>query len=116
MRPVAVRRCQIRCDCVGRSGRVALQRAALANTLVWLDVRAGRDFLQEDLDRFGACRTFEGERAGRLGHRDFLGLLLRERRIGPAAAGKDRILSSGLPIGDDGVVAQVGVMLDVRMA
>ena len=75
VRPVAVGRGQIRGDGVCRSGRVALERAALAYALVGLDVRASRDFLQKDLDRFGTGCAFEGERAGRLGHRHFLGLL-----------------------------------------
>jgi hypothetical protein len=42
---------------------VALHFAALADALVGLDVGAGRDFLQENLDRFVAFYAFERQRA-----------------------------------------------------
>ncbi len=38
--------------------------AAATNALIRLDVRAGRDFLQENLDRFAAIFTFKGKDAG----------------------------------------------------
>lgn len=38
--------------------------ATAANTLIRLDVRAGRDFLQEDLDGFAAVFAFKGQDAG----------------------------------------------------
>jgi hypothetical protein len=75
VRPVAVGRCQIRRYRVGLTSGVAFQYAALTNALVGLDMRTGRYFLQKNLDRFGATCAFEGERAGGLGHRHFLGLL-----------------------------------------
>jgi hypothetical protein len=38
--------------------------AAGADALIWLYVRAGRDFLQKYLNRFTAFFTFEGQDAG----------------------------------------------------
>lgn len=46
------------------TGRVFHDFAAAANALVGLNMRAGRDFLQEDLDGFAAIFAFEGQDAG----------------------------------------------------
>ncbi len=76
VRPVTVGRCQVRRYRIGLASSVALQCAALTDTLIGMNVRTGRHFLQENLDRLGACRAFEGKGAGGLGHRHFLGLLV----------------------------------------
>jgi hypothetical protein len=50
------------------AGRVALQFAAIAQSLVGLDMRAGGHLLQVDLDRFRAFVTFKGKDAGWFQH------------------------------------------------
>ena len=80
MRPITVVRFQIRFDGILASGGVALQFTAGAQALVGLDMRAGRDLLQEDFDRFVAFVAFEGEYAGRLEHDDGLCAAVRWKR------------------------------------
>ncbi|MBC3919649.1 hypothetical protein H8L32_19380 [Undibacterium sp. CY18W] len=46
------------------AGRVFHDFTAVTNALVGLNVRAGRDFLQEDLDGFAAVFALEGQDAG----------------------------------------------------
>jgi hypothetical protein len=59
----AFRGCQVGCDRVFLADGVMAHFAAGANAEVGLDMRAGRDFLQADLDGFGALGAFEGEGA-----------------------------------------------------
>jgi hypothetical protein len=63
VRPVA--RFQKRLNDVGLAGRMAFDFAALADALVRLDMRAGRYFLQKNLDRLRTFDAFESEYAGR---------------------------------------------------
>ena len=58
-------------EAIGRlSGGVAHDFAAIAYALIRLDMRTGRDFLQEDLNRFAALFAFESEDAGGFVHGD----------------------------------------------
>jgi hypothetical protein len=66
--PVARRRSQERRDRGGVARGMASNLAAIADALVRLDVRAGRHFLQVDLDGFGAGGALESEDTGRFGH------------------------------------------------
>lgn len=68
VRPVAVGRCEVGLDGVLVAGGVALDLAAAAYTLIGLDMRAGRYFLQEHLDRFATLGALEGEGAGWFEH------------------------------------------------
>lgn len=67
VRPVCPARGDIRVDRIFLAGRVAHDFTAFANALVRLDMRAGRHFLQEDLDWFCAGLAFEGQETGWLG-------------------------------------------------
>src|SRR5206468_3601116 len=66
--PVQLVRLDEGLDGVRIAGRVAFDLAAFADALVGLDVRAGRDFLQGDLDWLGAFGALEGQEAGGFGH------------------------------------------------
>lgn len=54
------------------TGCMTLEFAAVANSLIRLDMRAGGNLLQLHLHRLVALRTFEGQKTGWfVGHGDF---------------------------------------------
>jgi hypothetical protein len=64
MRPAAVGRSHIGLDRVLLACRVAHDFTAFADSLVWLDVRAGRHFLQIHLHRLRTFFALESQCAG----------------------------------------------------
>lgn len=58
---------QIRLDSIFLSGGMPPHLTAFADPLIGLDMGAGRNFLQEDLDWLRAGLAFEGKNTGWLG-------------------------------------------------
>lgn len=65
MRPITCSGCKEGRDSVFLPGCMAHYFATFANALVWLDMRTGRYFLQEDLDWLRADLAFESEDTSR---------------------------------------------------
>jgi hypothetical protein len=54
------------------AGGMTLEFTAIADALIRLDMRAGRNFLQLHLHRFATCCAFESQKTGWfVGHVDF---------------------------------------------
>jgi hypothetical protein len=66
--PAAVGRVQKRFNGVFIAGGITARLAAGAHARVRLDMGAGRNLLEENLDRFGAFGALEGQDAGWFGH------------------------------------------------
>lgn len=64
VRPQDIIGAEIGLNCFLVASRMFHYFAAAANTLIRLNVRAGRDFLQENLNRFAAVFAFKGQYAG----------------------------------------------------
>ncbi len=65
MRPVPIRRREERFDCVFMASRMTPNFAAITNTLIRLNMRAGGYRLQENFDGLAALYTFERQDTGR---------------------------------------------------
>jgi hypothetical protein len=68
VRPAAICRVEEGIDGVFVAGCITTRLAAIAQTLVRLDVGAGGNFLQINFYWLGALRAFERQDAGRFGH------------------------------------------------
>lgn len=67
MCPIPISGCHIGRNSVFLPGCMAHHLAAFADAMVWLDMRAGRYLLQEDLDWLRADFAFESEDTGGFG-------------------------------------------------